>query len=335
MSLVSRCFRLLRRYAKYLVNNEKDKGGGGSRMGMQEYMERQMTELHYTAVHSHFGQKFLAFLLTTLCVVLLPYLHIGVFYMKIWVPDKPPVDRYGCTCSCFDTVFRGRYENPGVVTYKHVYFNATSTTLKIWIFTAVFILLFYESVRHLVGLLSSGVPLRRSMLFLYFINLYPHYYSWWSFFSYYNEELFTYFTHHFMSFFSYYNEELFTYFTHHFMFTVTEILVTAIILNLCNRDNDFSSWKLSVIITVSVVHIIVSGMDQFIGHVIQGGGHSFQNVRDVGLMVPDLLHVLVPLRVFWRNAQRQKLRVIEMCYKEEVILTFLFISLGTVLGRLM
>lgn len=27
--------------------------------------------------------------------------------MKIWVPDKPKIDRYGCTCSCFDTVFRG------------------------------------------------------------------------------------------------------------------------------------------------------------------------------------------------------------------------------------
>lgn len=32
----------------------------------------------------------------------------GVFYLKIWVPDKPPIDRQGCTCSCFDTVFRGK-----------------------------------------------------------------------------------------------------------------------------------------------------------------------------------------------------------------------------------
>jgi hypothetical protein len=73
----------------------------------------------------------------------------------------------------------GRYENPGIVTYKHVYFNSTPTTLKIWIFTAVFLLLFYESLRYLVGLLRSGAPLRKSMLFLYLINLYPHYYSWW------------------------------------------------------------------------------------------------------------------------------------------------------------
>ncbi|XP_076454002.1 uncharacterized protein LOC143289065 isoform X2 [Babylonia areolata] len=216
---------------------------------MQDYIERQLTELHYTAVNNNFPNKFIAFVLTVFFVVLLPYLHIGLFYMKIWVPDKPQIDRYGCTCSCFDTVFRGGYEKPGLVTYKHVYFNATSTTLRIWLFTALFMLLFYESVRHLVGLLRSGVPLRRSMLFLYAINLYPHYYSWWSFFN-------------------YYNEELYTFFAHHLMFTVTEILVTAIILNLCNRNNDFTSWKIATIITINLVHIIVSGMDQFIAHVI-------------------------------------------------------------------
>ena len=138
----------------------------------------------------------------------------------------------------------------------------------------------------------------------------------------------------FRSFFSYYNEELYTYFTHHFMFTITEMIVTAIVLNLCNRDNEFSSWKISTIVTINVVHIIVAGMDQFIAHVVQGEGRSFQNVRDVGLMVPDVLHVLIPLRVFYVHTQQKKLRIIELCYKEEVILMFVFISLGTIMGRL-
>ena len=66
---------------------------------------------------------------------------------------------------------------------------------------------------------------------------------------------------------------------------------------------------------------------------MQGEGHSFQNIRDVGLMVPDVLHVLIPLLVFYQRAQKQKLRIIELCYKEEVILMFVFISLGTVVGR--
>ncbi|XP_070172919.1 uncharacterized protein [Littorina saxatilis] len=282
---------------------------------MQDYMERQLTELHYVAVNNEFPSKFIAFALTVLLAILLPYLHIGVLYMKLWAPDKPQIDRWGCTCSCFDTIFRGGYENPGMVTYKHVYFNSTSSTLKIWIFTALFLLLFYESLRYLVFLVRSGAPLRRSMLLLYFVNLYPHYYSWWSFFS-------------------YYNEELYTYFNHHFVFTVTELIVTAIILSLCNRDNPVASWKIATIFTISLVHVIVSGMDQFIFHVLKGQGHSFQNVRDVGLMIPDLLHLLIPLRVFYQQAQRQKLRFIEMCYKEEIILMFVFISIGTILGRL-
>ncbi|KAL8573700.1 hypothetical protein ACOMHN_018975 [Nucella lapillus] len=282
---------------------------------MQDYVERQLTELHYTAVNNNFPNKFITFVLTVFFVVLLPYLHIGFFYMKIWVPDKPQIDRYGCTCSCFDTVFRGGYEKPGTVTYKHVYFNSTATTLKIWLFTALFMLLFYESVRHLVGLWRSGVPLRRSMLFLYVVNLYPHYYSWWSFFN-------------------YYNEELYTYFTHHLMFTVTEIMVTAVVLNLCNANNDFSSWKMAVILTISVVHIIVSGMDQFIAHVVQGQGRSFQSVRDLGLMVPDLLHLVIPLREFYLHVRRQKLSFVQLCYKEEIIFMFVFISLGTIFGRL-
>ncbi|KAK7090639.1 hypothetical protein V1264_010406 [Littorina saxatilis] len=333
MSFIARCFRLMRRYAKYLVKDEGRKAGEPA--GMQDYMERQLTELHYVAVNNEFPSKFIAFALTVLLAILLPYLHIGVLYMKLWAPDKPQIDRWGCTCSCFDTIFRGGYENPGMVTYKHVfflivtggyenpgmvtykhvYFNSTSSTLKIWIFTALFLLLFYESLRYLVFLVRSGAPLRRSMLLLYFVNLYPHYYSWWSFFS-------------------YYNEELYTYFNHHFVFTVTELIVTAIILSLCNRDNPVASWKIATIFTISLVHVIVSGMDQFIFHVLKGQGHSFQNVRDVGLMIPDLLHLLIPLRVFYQQAQRQKLRFIEMCYKEEIILMFVFISIGTILGRL-
>ena len=33
---------------------------------------------------------------------------IGVFYLMIWTPDKPEIDKAKCKCDCFDTVFRGR-----------------------------------------------------------------------------------------------------------------------------------------------------------------------------------------------------------------------------------
>ena len=118
------------------------------------------------------------------------------------------------------------------------------------------------------------------------------------------------------------------------MFAITELIVTAIVLNLCNRDNEFSSSKLCTIVTISLVHIIVSGMDQFIAQIIHGEGYLFQNIRDVGLMGPDVLHVLIPLRVFYLHTHRKKKRISDLCQKEEVVLMCVFVTLGTVLGRL-
>ena len=51
----------------------------GDPAGMQDYIERQLTDLHYTAINSNFPNKFIAFFLTVLFVILLPYLHIGAY----------------------------------------------------------------------------------------------------------------------------------------------------------------------------------------------------------------------------------------------------------------
>ncbi|XP_041348737.1 uncharacterized protein LOC121368171 isoform X2 [Gigantopelta aegis] len=282
---------------------------------MKNYMEKQLTELHYSSSGFNFNDKLVAFILGAFVLIILPFIHIGIFYKMIWVPDKPPIDRSGCTCSCFDTVFRGRYENPGPVTYKHVYFNATSETFKIWGFTVVFVLLCYESIKYLVSLFRRGL-VRWSMFALYLINIYPHYYSWWSFFS-------------------YYNEAFYTYFKHHMFFTLTEVIATAIVLNLCNSSNDISSWKISTITTINLVHIMVSGSDQFIRHVWHGHGTAFQNTRNVALMVPDVLHIIIPVVVFLRWSKAKGIPFSQLCYKEEIMMCALLTLLGTVVGRVL
>ncbi|GFO14060.1 hypothetical protein PoB_004056500 [Plakobranchus ocellatus] len=281
---------------------------------MQDYIEKRLTEVHYSAVDYKFCDKFLAVLAAVVLIVSLPYFHIGVFYLKIWVPDKPPVDKRACTCSCFDTVFRGSYEMPGLVTYKHVYFNATSNTFKIWVFTVVFILLAYESIKYLVNVYRTS-SFRRSWLALYLINVYPHYYSWWSFFS-------------------YYNEEFYTFFGHHMFFCVTEILVTVIVLNLCNAKNELKAWKMLMILAINLVHVIVSGSDQFIAHVLQGYGTNFQNARNIGLMVPDVLHLAIPAYELLQYARANNLRFTQLCYKEEAMLLFTFVILASLVGRI-
>lgn len=284
---------------------------------VQTFLESRLTALHNTSAPSvtNYKQKIIAFIVATVLISLLPILHIGVFYAKIWVPQKGYIDKRTCSNTCFDTIFRGSYENPGATPYKHVYFNATWQTSRIWIFTVVFILLAYESIKYLIPLMRRR-KLRTSMFCLYLVNLYPHYYSWWSYFS-------------------YYNEDFYNYFKHHFMFTVTEIIATCIVLNLCDRKNEVVSWKVLAIVSINLMHILVSGLDQFVSHVLQGKGTNFQNARDIGLMIPDSLHVIIPIWQLFKSAKNREVRLNELCNREEIIMCIVFISIFTLIGRIM
>lgn len=47
-------------------------------------------------------------------------------------------------------------------------------------------------------------------------------------------------------------------------------------------------------LSVAVLHILASGWDQFVGNVLRGEGQLHQILRDLGFMVPDVLHILLP-----------------------------------------
>ncbi|XP_050403665.1 uncharacterized protein LOC126819581 [Patella vulgata] len=281
-------------------------------MSIKDYMEKQLTSLHYTSSDFNLIDKTQGFLLGALILIFLPFLHIGVFYSMIWVPDKPPIDRSSCTCSCFDTIFRGRYEAPGAVSYKHVYFNATKETFKIWIFTVLFVLMTYESIKYLYKLCRVG-KVRKTMFVLYLANIYPHYYSWWSFFS-------------------YYNEEIFQFYSNHFYFMMTEIIVTVVVLNLCNAESEIASWKILLIITINSMHIMISLSNQFITHVIHGRGQQFQNARNIGLMIPDVLHILIPVFDLYRYSKANRMGITDLFHKEELMLCVMAATFGTLIG---
>jgi len=53
-----------------------------------------------------------------------------------------------------------------------------------------------------------------------------------------------------------------------------------------------------------------------------------------GLMIPDTLHVLIPLWELYKYARRKELKMYEVCYKEEISMCFVLITLGTLIGRL-
>ena len=89
-----------------------------------------------------------------------------------------------------------------------------------------------------------------------------------------------------------------------------------------------------MILAINLVHVIVSGSDQFIAHVLQGYGTGFQNARNVGLMVPDMLHLAIPFYELLQYSKSNKLRWTQLCYKEEAILLISFVIFASLVGRI-
>uniref|UniRef100_A0A8D8YUX8 Uncharacterized protein n=1 Tax=Cacopsylla melanoneura TaxID=428564 RepID=A0A8D8YUX8_9HEMI len=190
--------------------------------------------------------------------LLLP-LHIYTFYY-FWSDYKRDVDKHLCSCSCWDTVFKGSYES-GVASYKHVYFNATCTAFKMWLLSIVFIIVLYESMKLLIWL-GLQWKLRISMCIIFLASIFPHYYTWWCFMNYYNDE--------------YYHQ-----WYHQLVFSISEMFSSCMILYLCNISHDTTRYKLCFIIGIALIHVCVSSVDQFVSNVLQGEGYSHQIASSV------------------------------------------------------
>ncbi|KAL3831567.1 hypothetical protein ACJMK2_023306 [Sinanodonta woodiana] len=231
-------------------------------------------------------QKMLCCVTAFLVILLLPYIHIGIFHLKLWVPDKPAVDKEHCKCDCFDTVYKGSYENPGNVKYKHMYFNTTQQTFKIWLLTLGFILAFLRS------------RLRWTMFAVFISDVFPHYYSWWMSFNYYNDD--------------YYEQ-----FYHQLFFSTTELTATVFVVKLCNSSIDVTSAKVVPIVSISCVHLFVGGLDQFL----------FQKLRNLGFLLPDFIHVIIPTFELYRRSSSHPFSMYQY-----VVLTLL-ICIGVFIGN--
>jgi len=214
-------------------------------------------------------------LLAVLLLGAIPYLQIGIIYLKFWVPNKKVINPKSCACPCFDTVFRGAFEDPPSG-YKHVYFNATKSSFCIYLMLVINVIVWYKAVEHVYQVWRQG-QLRRSMCLLLVVNIYPNYYSWWSFFI-------------------YLNESMYQYFVHHLFFYLTELMVTALSLHLVSKQVPIEFGVVNGLVSISVIHVLVGGLDQFVDNVLLGGTpHTSQVYRDVALLLPDLAHIVVPL----------------------------------------
>ena len=152
------------------------------------------------------------------------------------------------------------------------------------------------------------------MLALLLSSVYPHYYGWWGFFN-------------------YLNEDFYSQWWHQVYFSITEILSTLVVVHLCNKENKTESWKLLVIFNINLMHIIVNSLDQFIGNVIYRRAQHFEAVRDFGLMIPDVFHVLVAYFEIMDLARKRRVSVFRLFYREEILASILLVSMFSILGK--
>lgn len=143
---------------------------------------------------------------------LLPIAHILVLWY-FWQAYARFVDKRFCSCSvrlcdeiylsvkfirnlcsqCWDTVFKATYES-GIASYKNFYFNATVNTLKIWLLIVFGIISLYECMKYLTKLIISR-QLRLSMAFLFCLSIFSHYYAWWAYMNYLNDDFYSQWNH--------------------------------------------------------------------------------------------------------------------------------------------
>jgi hypothetical protein len=179
--------------------------------------------------------------------------------------------------------FTGSYETPDRVGYKHMYFNATTQMFFIWIMVLGSVLISYETIKHLYDLYRKR-KLRWRMFFLFIADVYPNYFSLWVYFNYIND--------------GYYGQ-----FIHQLFFTLTELFSTWNIVQMCSTDAEIDSWKIMVIVSISLTHIILGGVDQFFKQLILMKEKLSRRIRSLVLVIPDILHVILPLQelAFTRN----------------------------------
>jgi len=128
----------------------------------------------------------------SLAPALIPPAHIVILWY-FWENYARYVDRHFCTCSCWDTVFKGPYES-GVAAYKHMYFNATPNSFKMWILTVFAVIALYECIKRLIALILQQ-RVRYSMLLLFLLSIFSHYYAWWAYINYYNDDYYNQWNH--------------------------------------------------------------------------------------------------------------------------------------------
>ena len=148
--------------------------------------------------------------------------------------------------------------------------------------------------------------LRKTMFILFASVIYSHYYSFWAYIN-------------------YYNDDFYSQFYHQLFFSITELCSTGMVLLLANVNVELTSNKLLVILNIAVLHVLTAGGDQFVSNVIKGKGQLHQVLRDLLFMIPDLLHITVSLYQFYQLSKLKHIPVKHLISKKQCLVSAIFI----------
>jgi len=236
--------------------------------------------------------------------ILIPFIQFGVIF-KFWDQYAEEVNRDHCSNSCWDTVFKGGYET-GAGIYKHIYFNVTWQSWVIWAIVMFFAICLYESIKY-ITLLAIHRQLRYRMALVFLSSIYPHYYSCWVYFN-------------------YYNDDFYDQFWHQTMFSITEGCSTLVVLWLCDIGVQATPHLLVVIITIASSHVFVSGWDQFVNNVLLQEGFIHQVLRDIGFMIPDIVHILLPIQELKHIGKQRRIHPAYLISNRLVVISIAYIA---------
>ena len=208
------------------------------------------------------------------------------------------------TYTCLDSSL-GNYE-AGISGYKHMYFNATQQSAIIWLLTVVYVIALYESMKYLLQLFCRR-ELRYTMFVLFSSVVYSHYYTYWVYVN-------------------YFNDDFYSQFYHQLFFSCTELFSTITVLKLADVNVELTSGRLLIILDIAVLHVLTSGWDQFVTNVIKQEGGLHQVLRDLLFMIPDILHIAIAVYQLFQLAKSKKRPPTHLISNQQFIGSVLLIS---------
>ncbi|TDL17307.1 hypothetical protein BD410DRAFT_554205 [Rickenella mellea] len=250
-----------------------------------------------------------ATLISSVVVILALLINSSTQSSQSYVPDPTQ-----CTCDCWDRKFKGGYAHGG---YKHAYFQMDFGTSLVWIWTAWNFALLFEFVKRAtvcvlssLRVVDSTTHVRWGVLLASIINFYGMFYNWWITFNYLNDLSPSPDSHiHILAYTQ-------------FFFNITDLIpALALYILLPDRahaapsnsyeltherdsppDDTISTTGkgrhqnqyrqdnfLSLSVSISAAHVILSLWDQGLVHILRGKGAVG---RDVSLLASDMAGLL-------------------------------------------